>query len=514
MLKLSSSISSRGPQPATGPATGPSPLPGTGHTTLAVSWLNGQFAALAVQRGQVTGRWVCLEVNGALAELPKYLKEAVQRTGYRGTTMQLVLAHPRLSQLWLEVPETGGAAVQRFLQRQAQQAKSFEGKAAFSFQPTIAAKQNRGLLLHLVPQEFIEQLAQGAESAGLILTSVLPIAALAQQQLAQMALPETELAVLAVEVGAQTILVVGRGNGEICLARTLNEGWARNPERFAEEVNRTINFVNQQFALNATSVWLNAASVLLFGAIAPQRLTQLQKEFTVPVRVSPVPLAEDWWAELSLQCPAGHPANFVGRERQAEPTRRRLLSVTLVVVGLLVLASVGLTVGFHLLRQREQHNAVDLQHTVAQLSQRFQELTVSGTQLTHYQTFIREAADGRPPPVPAWFLAHLSEVVGADMVVTNLRVRAAGDRWQVEVAGRLPAIRRTADADALSNSIGAFKMRLERGPFHVHFATNAAPSPSPMGTLDALSRSWDRRDASRASRSPVTGDFHLEGHFP
>ena len=128
--------------PGTAAPTGPK-LPAS-LTGLTITWLNGRFAAIAVQRGIVTGRWVCPETHDASADLAALFREAVTRTGHQGTTVQMVIAHPRLNQLWLEVPETGGPAVQRFLQRQAQQAKSFEGPAAFSSQPTITSKANRG----------------------------------------------------------------------------------------------------------------------------------------------------------------------------------------------------------------------------------------------------------------------------------------------------------------------------------------------------------------------------------
>ena len=499
--------------PATAAPAGPGnaapagPTLPTSLTGLAVSWLNGRFAAVAVQRGVVTGRWVCPETHDSAGDLAALLREAVSRTGHQGTTVQMVIAHPRLNQLWLEVPEVGGPAVQRFLQRQAQQAKSFEGPAAFSSQPTITSKLNHGLLLHLLPQELIGQMERQAEAAGLILTSLLPVAALVQRHLAQLPLDKDELAVLAVELGAQTVLVVGRKNGEICLARTLNEGWTRNAARFAAEVNRTSHFVGQQFALNPASVWLS-------GDVAPDLLGELQRDFPLPVRTSPVESSEVWWAEESLRCPAVHPANLVGRERLAEPKRRRMLLVTLAVVALLVVASSAVVVGFHFLRVKEQRSSEKMKQSVAQLSRRFQELTVTQAQLTNYQAFIREAVDGRPPPVPAWFLGHLGDVVGPDLLVTNLVVRAAGDHWRVELAGRLPDVHKSGDSNRLAMVLGGLTNRLARGPFHVRFPTGTAPAQSPIGALNAISLYWIKRGTVTGAPAPVTGDFRLEGRFP
>ncbi len=517
MLSLRNKPAAPAPAPAVADATTAPVGPGSAApegpkfpaslTGLSITWLNGRFAAIAVQRGVVTGRWVCPETHDAASDLSALFREAVSRTGHQGTTVQMVIAHPRLNQLWLEVPETGGPAVQRFLQRQAQQAKSFEGPAAFSSQPTITSKANRGLLLHLLPQELIGQIERQAEAAGLILTSLLPVGALVQRHLALLPLDKDELAMLAVELGPQTVLVVGRKNGEICLARTLNEGWTRNAARFAAEVNRTSHFVGQQFGLNPASVWLS-------GAVAPDLLGELQRDFPLPVRTSPVEASEGWWAEESLRSPVVHPANLVGRERLAEPKRRRMLLVTLAVVALLVMASAAVVVGFHFLRVKEQRSSEKMKQSVAQLSKRFQELTVTQAQLTNYQAFIREAVDGRPPPVPAWFLGHLGDVIGPELLVTNLVVRASGDHWRVELAGRLPEVRKSGDSNRLAAALGGLTNRLARGPFHVRFLTDAAPAPNPVGALNAISLYWIKRGTAPGATTPVTGDFRLDGRFP
>jgi hypothetical protein len=478
-------------------------------TTMSVSWIDGQFVAMAVHQGEVMGRWICPEANKPIMELTSLLREAATRIGYKGTTVQMALAHPRLNQLWLEIPYGGGAAVQRFLMRQVQESKSFDGAASFSSQRTIAAKLAPGLLLHLVSQELIEQLEKMAEAAGLILTTVLPVAALAQRQLPHLTLPDNELGVLAVEVGDQTLLVVGRSNGDICLARTVNENWARNSVRFAAEVSRTIQFVGQHFACNPGSVWL-------FGYVAPERLTELKSEFVVPVHQCPVPPPEDWWVSELLGCSIKHPANLISRDRLVEPTRRRMLSVTLAFVAVLVLVATGLTVRLHFLRLAEQRNLTLARQNNGKLTQRFQELTSENTKLTNYQAFTKEALDGRPPPVPAWFFGHLSEAIGNELVVTNFAVRAAGDHWLVSLSGHLPLVRGVADTNRLNTALGALTNQLATGPFHVRFPNNTVTTnaPSSIGSLNAISRFWNQRGASRTAGSAANGNFYLEGRFP
>ena len=96
-------------------------------STLSVSWLNSQFKAIAVQRGVVEGTWECPgEIEGT-GNFEALLREAVQKTGYRGQTVSLLLAHPRLAQQLVDVPPVRGSALDKVVQRQAQQQKMFDG---------------------------------------------------------------------------------------------------------------------------------------------------------------------------------------------------------------------------------------------------------------------------------------------------------------------------------------------------------------------------------------------------
>ena len=99
-------------------------------TTLSVSWLVDQFKAVAVQRGVIEGTWERPgEITGT-QHFEELLREAVKQTGYRGTTVSLLLAHPRLTQQLVETPPLRGPLLAKFVARQAEQQKMFEGAAA------------------------------------------------------------------------------------------------------------------------------------------------------------------------------------------------------------------------------------------------------------------------------------------------------------------------------------------------------------------------------------------------
>src|SRR6185436_18721789 len=83
----------------------------TNLTTLSVSWLNNQFKAVAVHRGAVSESFERSgEIDGP-GNVESFVREAVQQTGYRGQTVSLVLAHPRLVQQLVELPPVKGVMV-------------------------------------------------------------------------------------------------------------------------------------------------------------------------------------------------------------------------------------------------------------------------------------------------------------------------------------------------------------------------------------------------------------------
>jgi hypothetical protein len=77
------------------------------------------------------------------------------------------------------------------------------------------------------------------------------------------------------------------------------------------------------------------------------------------------------------------------------------------------------------------------------------------------------------PPAAVWFLGYLSEVVPAELVVTNLHIKREEDLWKVHLAGTYQKAIKPATPEALSNAVGLLTARLSDGPFHVGFPSDA-----------------------------------------
>jgi hypothetical protein len=477
-------------------------------STLSISWLNTQFKAVAVERGTVTASWERPGDTDDPANFESFLREAVRQTGYRGHTVSLVLAHPRLMQQLLEVPPARGAALEKLIQRQAQQQKAFPGAAASVSQTLPGGKNTQRVLLHIFPRLLIDQFIQGARAAGLHLTSVLPASAVVQRQFLQLPLPRADTALLAAETGGSTTAFAGQGDGQMLLARTLADSWNGASERLALDLNRTVLFVNQQYGVSPQSLWL-------FGPGAPDQLALIQKAIQFPAKLSPVAYDPFYWAIEALKLRRELAPNFLSPELQQAPQREIFARVVAVATSLLVAASLG-TAAYAQLQARQTWRAIrETQNQISQLKSRRTGLQRLDAEMTRMQDTVKLVVADRPPPAAAWLLAFLGDAVPPDLVITNYEVIRADKEWKIRLAGTLQHAIKTPSSLPLSEAVRRLKTRLSGAPFYIRFAANAddaataSPSDPQTNWLARLATQFPNR--SRHPNPAEPDRFVLEG---
>ena len=477
----------------------------TNISTLSVSWLNSQFKCIAVQRGVVEGSWEHPgEIEGT-QHFEELIREGVKQTGYRGTTVSLVLMHPRLSQQLLETPPLRGPALTKFVQTQARQQKLFEAEAAFAFQPAFSAPGSQRLVLHLFPRILLDQLVQAAQKNDLFLTSVLPATAVLQSQLPEFGVEKDGIAVLAANMGRSTTVIIGRNDGQLLLARTLNGSWSTDAARLAVDLSRTILFVNQQYGVAVDKgLWL-------FGPNAKDHFTELQRHVQVPVKLSPVEYSPMYWATEALRQPLGQMPNFISLELQKAPQRQALLKLTTAATILTVGASLGASIWCQHQVGVERANLANLQSQQAKLQSRHLELQRLEEELLRKKGMVHMVSDDRIAPVANWLLASLAEFTPAELVVTNLLVQREAELWKVELGGMSQAGVHPTGPAAFQGAVSQLKAKLAGAPFHLRLV-EVSVTNVPAATKAPLFSGWSTRPANpgRAKEEPVS-NFKLEG---
>src|SRR5260221_1999812 len=296
----------------------------TNVTTLCVSWFNNQFKAVAVHRGQIVGTWERPGETDGPDGSDAFVREAGQNTNYKGQRVTLVLSHPRLVQQLIEVPPVKGHALDKVIQRQAQQQKMFAGEAAFTSQLSPSDKTTQRVILHLFPRLILNQFIQGCKRNRLHLNSIIPASAVVQHQLTQLGLEPDAILLFAADTAGSTTMVAGTGEGKIFLARTLSGNWTGEVERLAVDLNRTVLFVNQQYGVTINKgLWI-------FGQNADQKCEALQDVIPLPVEESPVEYDPFYWATQALKLRPETTPNLISREQRQAPQRRAFGAVVTV----------------------------------------------------------------------------------------------------------------------------------------------------------------------------------------
>ncbi len=482
----------------------------TNVTTLSVSWLKDQFKAVAVQRGVIEGTWEHPgEIEGA-QHFEELVREAVKQTNYRGTTISLLLAHPRLTQQLVETPPLRGQMLAKFVARQAQQQKMFEGAAAAAHQPAVSGRDSQRLLLHLFPKPLLDQLMQAAQRNDLFLTSVLPSTAVLQSQLEQLPMEKNDIALVAADTGGSTTVIIGRNDGQVLLARTLASSWNTESARLAVDLSRTILFVAQQYGVGVDKgVWL-------FGPNAKEHVTELQQHIQVPVKLSPVEYTPFYWATEALKLKLGPTTpNFISLDLQKAPQRKTLLKVTTAITLLVVAACLLGSAWCHFQVRTGRSRLAALVGQTAMLQSRHKELQTLNAEMARQHDVVQRVIDNRNPPVPGWFLGYLSEAVPVDLVVTNLHLKRERELWQFQLDGVLQPTGRPPGPGTLSNAVAVLSARLATGPFHCKIMTAGETNQTAAAAAPAKApaiATWAARLSSATQSEPVAeSHFSLEG---
>lgn len=444
-------------------------------TTLSVSWLNNQFKAVAVHRGRVEATWERPGISDGPGNFENFVREAAAHTNYHGHSVTLVLAHPRLVQQLVDAPPVKGAALQKIIQRHAQQQKVFPGEAVWASQTSPYGKGLQQVILHLFPRQVLNQMIQGCRRVGLDLTSVLPPSAVLHHQLTQLPLDEDEVALLAAETAGSTHLVIGRRDGQILLARTLPGTWNEEPERLALDLNRTILFANQQFGATVVQgVWL-------FGPGAERQCEVVRDHIQFPVTSSPIPYEPFYWATEALKLRPEHTPNFISLAQQKAPQRRVFARVVGATTVMAAVATLGASYYFNRQANQEQVNVNKLSQRVKTLQTQRAELQQLDAEMARKKQVISLVQGDRPPPTPAWFLGYLSEALPPDLVVTNFAIKREEDYYRVKIGGMPQLAAKKLTPQAMATAVAQFKTKLQGAPFHLQLIQKVDTNVLPAG---------------------------------
>ena len=474
-----------------GEAGAPRQRPLMAQKTLGISWLNGRFHAASLAGETVTASWSCPHPVGQGSEFAGALAEAIQQTRFNGNQAMVIIDHRSLLFHVQDTPPGEGKMVDQLLEQLVGRSKFFEEKAAWGRLALPQAKGRSRYLLSLLPDSLIQELIATFTAQRIELLGVFPIATVLGDQLRLLAAQETEVILLAADLGDAIHLLLGQGGGQVLFSRTVAIAGQQPSESAAQEINRTLHYAQQQFGATVTKLFV-------YGSSAFATLKE------VPIRpglaIARSPLAEDpfyFARQVSLLSPKLR-LNFIPAAALKKKSSRQL---TAAFVVLLATIAVVTTVVTELkVRARER----SLQYKARQSSAEFEipnQAIVLQNDTNRGRSLPSASGSTNDPAVPVLFSRYVASILPDTLTLSRLDVQRASSTngWQVHIEGT------AVDSSApFVDRVGGFEGRLSGAPFQLRIQDS---------TLRQMTRSGVAAPAQRerGGERGIERSFFIEG---
>lgn len=304
--------------------------------TLGISWVRGQFHAVYFENGECVARCEQMGEVNTLEDLRFALAEACfNLNAVPECDVAMIYEADQIQHPFMQVPPMGRKDLATFLKRRVPGENPFNEKPAWSWSHTFAAKEGEGILLHIVPKSFRDELIHILEDLGLFPKTLLPLAEVMAQHAHRLPVDKTDIVGLVATFPDQTDILMIRGDGEILFMRDLAYSWRTSTQLLVRDIDRSVLYAKQQFGIAVTH--------LSFAGEDSEELQESLKEHVSLPVVSP---SDDdhhsfCWAMDACKLSPQKTGNLVPRKVQ----RRRLvrtLNKWSVMVTFLLMVCAGL----------------------------------------------------------------------------------------------------------------------------------------------------------------------------
>ncbi|MEE8566749.1 MAG: hypothetical protein V3S76_03305 [Candidatus Bipolaricaulota bacterium] len=425
-------------------------------TILSVSLVNGRFKAMSIINDSIHQSWERPGVIRKPEALRQAIADAIHHTHYTGTHIAVLVEDQRSMPLTLQLPVMPLTDLLPILERKAQQAKTWEGPAAWRYHLGIQARGKQSIHLEIWPQGLIDDMTQICEDLGLHLQQLASLSALLESQLSTLPVDPGEATILISMVEGKVMFVAGGEDGTPFFIRHLApvQDWVPLGERIGTEVNRTIMFIVQQLNLPIPHIWfLGEEERLTLGEIQPHVSTSLL----------PCPINPDWkyWLWVVATLPINLANNFTPSHVLRAPLRNMLThTVAASIAGLLIfgVGTAGMIEGYFA-KNRDSIQAVNNQ---AQSFQQEQQDWKGRLVALHNKQQWAQAINASVPSLEGPFLSYLGTVLAPQTILHKVSLKRTKTHWDVELTGNIST--NLSESFLLLEQLAG---QLADGPYHM-----------------------------------------------
>ena len=427
------------------------------NTLLGISLIHGQFRALALVRDQVQGAWESPTAVKTPEEIKVAMQEAIQATRYPGDKVCFLMEDSDLVHRFLQVPAMKIQDLRKYLANAADQESTVDGHKTIRFRTTHSVRGNLRILLDIWPTRFIDDVVEVCKQLNVTPVQMVPLGATFLEQIRSLPVEPHDVVLLVTIMEGKLVFVVANGDGTPLFERFLSptRKGINEVERIGHEITRTMLYVNQQFAVSVSQIWV-------IGGSGETTAEHIQTYVDFPIQTGPLTPDHSYWIWVSMSLPLNNPFNFIAKEIRQAPFRKGLMKFTAALVASFLIVGVGTTSLLQGLLVSEQERVTALASQTTNLAGEKHQWETRLAELRTQEQWAKQVNDQRQLPLAGWMLGYLGTILPQDIILEKFTIHHKTPQWELQLTGNVPG-----DLVLGSQLLAALEQQLVEGPFHV-----------------------------------------------
>ncbi|GEM_PF-4875500 len=416
-------------------------------STLGISWLYGEFVAVGYKGGKLSQSWEAPYPVNSIDEFEEALVQAKSELSIKKySQLFMVYESEQQRHSFVEMPPMSKKDTVQYLSRHVDTEKSFEGDAKWSYRGASKGNASKGVLLHIMPNDFFEKIKSTCEKHKLELVRFLPNTEVISHRYSKIESQQNDTIVFVALFKRFVEIVVTDVQGNSSFVRELAIEWdTNNLDRLKLDIERTLLYTKQQNAY--------ANKIVLLGIDSPQVAQLIASSFNVQVDTLPESTDAVFWANEAIKIPNSVTSNYIPHLLQNKLVSKSAVNIARwVAVGSIIGAVVSTFITDAIRIEGNENlkrNVDSLQSKVLALQADYDALR---NEELRYAALIE-----KPDPIAPLFLYDLSNLVKDSMYLSKASIEVAEGEWKfiLEGANNPTLANSLSDLEALESALKA-----------------------------------------------------------
>ena len=394
----------------------------------AISWIYEDFVACRISRGKIAAHWVSPDPVPDLAAFNQAVVNASANLHmHNGGDVAITYESDEHAHVFLDLPPMPRKDLERHLELRSEQEKSFEEEAVWSYRDVEHDDHSAGVMLHLMPKRVLDAMIRICQENHIVPLRIKPLTDIMVQHIPTLNLDVHEVILVVALFESRVEFVVATAKGEALFVRELKYHWREDQlERLGVDIERTSLYIKQRQK--------NITRAIIMGAEAESAMAAIASKIPFPVEAPEFSADPLFWCREVGNLGNLATSNFIPRSMQRAVACSRAVRSASWLAYAAVAAALIVTVAVEFLVWQQQQADPELFSRIEQLEMEYEQLSGQSTELIDLQQRIEQFVPSHPP-IPAWFLSRLGEVVPDEAILSAAGLRYLDGTWSFSIEG-------------------------------------------------------------------------------